>query len=495
MKTFNVTKIPAKVFWCVILALTIISRFLLLTNKPVHFDEGINGWFVMKMAETGFYKYDPTNYHGPLYFYLLKVFELLGGREIFTLRTLPVVFGVASIAIFARGYIKSLAVQRWVALLLLISPAFVFFSRSGIHESPFVFFQIVFALGVLRWMETPDGKALALALLGLFGMATLKETFAITLFCWGLAFVSAGWANFRSLSLIPSVWSRKLTYLLLFLLVLFVQLFTGFLHNLVGLVDFVKAFLPWLQTGVGETGHNKEFLYWIKVLWEAEPLALVGVALALLNLSSKNIQLRAVSVFAISQLLIYSLIPYKTVWCILSLVWGFYFVIAFQIARVESWKKWQNATLAGVAGLAALVGIKSLYDSNYRVPIAMDHPYVYVNTTYEAKAIYEAVLQKADSESPVQLGSKEQWPYPWIYSKMTRLHYDNCRDRVLESALVYYCDAEDAMKVQLQLTEPYMRIDVALRQSTGVSTVYLKYSEFAEIYSGPYVLVGENEEP
>lgn len=495
MKTFNVTKIPAKVFWCVILALTIVSRFLLLTNKPVHFDEGINGWFVMKMAETGFYKYDPTNYHGPLYFYLLKLFEMVGGREVFTLRALPVVFGIASIAILAFGYIKSQAAQRWLALLFLLSPAFVFFSRSGIHETPFVFFQIVFALGVLRWIEKPDGRSLALALVGVFGMATLKETFAITVFCWGLAFVAAGWENFKSLALIPKIWSRRLTYLLLFLIVLFVQLFTGFLHNLAGLVDFVKAFLPWLQTGVGETGHNKEFGYWLKVLWQAEPLALLGVALAVLNLGAKNRQLRAVSVFSLTQLLIYSLIPYKTVWCILSLVWGFYFVIAFQFAQVDSWKKWQNSALGIAAGIAALVGFWSLYESSYKIPISMDHPYVYVNTTYEAKEIYEAVLQKRDSDSPVQLGSKEQWPYPWVYSKMTRLHYDNCRDRVIDSALAYYCDAEDAMKVQLQLTEPYMRIDVALRQSTGPTTIFLKNSEFAEIYSGPFVLVGENEEP
>lgn len=493
MKTFNVTKIPAKVFWCVILVMAVVSRFLFLTNKPVHFDEGINGWFVMKMSETGFYRYDPTNYHGPLYFYLLKFFELIGGRDLVTLRTLPVVFGIASLLVLSCGFIRSVATQRWIAILLLVSPAFVFFSRSGIHEAPFVFFQIVFALGVLRWMESPDSKALALALAGVFGMATLKETFAITVFCWGLAFVAAGWKNFKSLALIPSVWSRRLTYFSLLLIILFVLLFTGFLKNLIGLVDFVKAFLPWLKTGVGETGHNKEFLYWLRVLWEAEPLAIVGVGLALLNIGSKNIQLRAVSVFALAQLLIYSLIPYKTVWCILSLVWGFYFVIAFQIAELTGWKKWQKTVLTVVVVVATLVGFKSLYDSSYRVPISMDHLYVYVNTSYEAKAIYDAVLQNMGSEISIQMGAKEQWPYPWLYSE-ARLHYDNCGTQVINSASVYYCDADEAMKVQLQLTEPYMRIDVALRQSAGMSTVFLRYSDFAKIYSGPYVLVGENEE-
>jgi predicted membrane-bound mannosyltransferase len=42
-------------------------RFFLLGIKPPHFDEGINGWFVDQVVHNGFYRYDPTNYHGPLH--------------------------------------------------------------------------------------------------------------------------------------------------------------------------------------------------------------------------------------------------------------------------------------------------------------------------------------------------------------------------------------------------------------------------------------------
>ncbi len=51
-----------------IIGLAALLRFFLLGIKPPHFDEGINGWFVDQMMKTGFYKYDPTNYHGPLHF-------------------------------------------------------------------------------------------------------------------------------------------------------------------------------------------------------------------------------------------------------------------------------------------------------------------------------------------------------------------------------------------------------------------------------------------
>src|SRR5215469_8105294 len=77
------------VFWGII-ALGAFLRFFLLSIKPPHFDEGINGWFVDQMMKTGFYRYDPTNYHGPLHFYVLFLAQALFGRHIWALR-LPVV--------------------------------------------------------------------------------------------------------------------------------------------------------------------------------------------------------------------------------------------------------------------------------------------------------------------------------------------------------------------------------------------------------------------
>ncbi len=46
------------------------------------------------MTKNGFYRYDPTNYHGPLHFYILFLSQTLFGRNLWALR-MPVV--VASI--------------------------------------------------------------------------------------------------------------------------------------------------------------------------------------------------------------------------------------------------------------------------------------------------------------------------------------------------------------------------------------------------------------
>ena len=73
-----------------ILGLAAALRILFLGIKPPHFDEGINGWFVDQMVKEGFYRYDPTNYHGPLHFYVLFLSQTLFGRNLYALR-LPVV--------------------------------------------------------------------------------------------------------------------------------------------------------------------------------------------------------------------------------------------------------------------------------------------------------------------------------------------------------------------------------------------------------------------
>ena len=70
--------------------------------KPPHFDEGINGWFVDQMKISGYYRYDPENYHGPLYFYVLFVFLSLLGRNLWALRLPAVISSIAAVWIALR---------------------------------------------------------------------------------------------------------------------------------------------------------------------------------------------------------------------------------------------------------------------------------------------------------------------------------------------------------------------------------------------------------
>lgn len=488
MKPLKVTHYHRAFFWTVLLIVVIWTRLYRLDLKPLHFDEAINGWFTMQMQETGYYKYDPNNYHGPLYFQLLYWFESLWGRSVETLRSLPAVFSVLAVMIFTLRPLDNKKVQNCIAVFLLLSPAFLFFGRSGIHEMPFAFFQILLALGILRWFESKDGKSLALVLIGLWGMFLLKETAAITVLCFGVALMSLGFKAVASWATeIKVVWSRKLSLLSFLLLITFIQLYSGFFKYPQGLVDFINAFLPWAKTGVHGNGHEKEFWYWIKVLWQAEPLVLGGVGFAIWGVFAKSPALRVMSVFSLMQLFVYSLIPYKTVWCILTLIWGFYFVLAFTLTEMN-WSRRAKAFLVSALVLGAGLNLQSAYDAVYKEPLDFNHSYFYVNSTLSLQGLQQTILAEVKNNkdllnAPVQLGMKEYWPWPWLLRSFSQLRYESCGREIVQDAAIYFCDLDDADFVESQLQEiqdSYWKLTIPMRQEKEVSVVYLKKSFFDE---------------
>ena len=115
--------------WAII-ALGAFLRLLLLGIKPPHFDEGINGWFVDQMVKNGFYRYDPTNYHGPLHFYILFLFQTLFGRNVWAIRLPVVLASIFSIHLTLKFEpFVGRKVSRLAALAMAVSPAFVFYGR------------------------------------------------------------------------------------------------------------------------------------------------------------------------------------------------------------------------------------------------------------------------------------------------------------------------------------------------------------------------------
>jgi hypothetical protein len=170
-------------FWA-ILGLAAALRFFMLGVKPPHFDEGINGWFVDQMVKNGFYRYDPTNYHGPLHFYVLFLFQSVFGRNVWALRVPAVLASIGSVwvalnydRIFGRG------VARIAALAMAVSPGFVFYGRYSIHEVWLVLFSMMFVLGLLGLWRSGTADYLWYTGIGIAGMILTKETYIIHLGC------------------------------------------------------------------------------------------------------------------------------------------------------------------------------------------------------------------------------------------------------------------------------------------------------------------------
>src|SRR5882762_5621841 len=173
-----------------IIALAAFLRFLLLGMKPPHFDEGINGWFVDQMVKTGFYKYDPTNYHGPLHFYVLLLSQTLFGRNLWALRLPVVLVSIGSVWLTLKFEpFVGKTVSRLAALAMAVSPGFVFYGRYSIHEVWLLFFTMLFFYGAFGLWKSGTANFLWWAGMGLTGMILSKETYILHVVCAAIAAV------------------------------------------------------------------------------------------------------------------------------------------------------------------------------------------------------------------------------------------------------------------------------------------------------------------
>ena len=130
-------------FWILLIGFAL--RVCHLDLKPVHFDEGINGHFVETIWHDGFYRYDPTNFHGPLYFYLLAAAERIFGFGIFGFRFVTAILQLALIYVVGlhRRFVGRSAI--WAALIVALEPGVRFLfalrdSRKPVHSFSSRFF-------------------------------------------------------------------------------------------------------------------------------------------------------------------------------------------------------------------------------------------------------------------------------------------------------------------------------------------------------------------
>src|SRR5579871_5074609 len=178
-----------------ILIAAALLRLLFLTEKPLHHDEGVNGLFLVNLFRTGFYHYDPSNYHGPSLYYLAviptainNVFHWGHGLSTFAIRLVTAVFGVGVVWLMLclRRFLGSPAALA-AAAFATVSPGFVFFSRYFIHEILFVFFSLGVIVAWLWYRDTGKPRYLMLASVSAAMLFATKETWIITAAVWLIA--------------------------------------------------------------------------------------------------------------------------------------------------------------------------------------------------------------------------------------------------------------------------------------------------------------------
>jgi uncharacterized protein (TIGR03663 family) len=482
-----------------ILLLAFCLRFIWLDLKPAHFDEGVNGWFVDQMTRQGFYHYDPTNFHGPFHFYVLFLAQTLFGRSIVVLR-MPIVLlstGCVGMMLAFRRFFDQRICQI-AAAAMAVSPAMVFYGRYAIHETWMLFFLLLTSWGAIGLWRHGRRQYLWTAALGATGLILTKETYVIHF----VAFLLAVPCLLLYEKLVPSgEWPYSgpkfsagdlvSVAIVCFGLILF--FYTGGFLDWSALPGLWETFNTWVRTGVEhKSGHEKAWYYWLQLIGQYEWPAAVGIVGGLWMLFPRVPRpLRYLAIYGLGAFIAYSIVPYKTPWCIISLIWPFYFVFGFVVLRaaqlIDTW------TIGVAAALVWLGSFGISWKLNFHDYTDETQPYVYVQTLNDINKLLDP-LRKLTALNPVNhylrghIILEEEYPFTWLLNDFPRVDYPSV-DELPETIDADFLLVDDSHvdKIEPLLRLEYYKTPLRVRGSSENSaTLYLCRQTFAGLVPDSY---------
>lgn len=438
-------------------------RLPALSLRPMHQDEAVHAVKFCELWQTGRYTYDPVEFHGPTLNYLTLVpMWLSGARDTgaateATLRIVPVLAGTALIPLLwlLRDGLGNTAVVI-AALLTCVSPAMMYYSRYYIQESLLVCFTLAAIACGWRFLRSERvGWAVACGVaIGL--MHATKETWVIALgvIVIGLAAVRVGRVGshvergFGRPTIGRDRPSPAFAWVLLAaaFVITSVAFYSGFFTNWRGLADSVAALTTYVTRAGGDGVHEHPWYYYLKLLalaklapgpwWsEAEILVLAAVGIVAAFRPSGAIEQsgafpRFVAAYTLALTVAYSVIPYKTPWCVLGFLHGMILLAGIGGAWLiqAATASWQRAAVCiGLAVATAQLGWQA-YRASFRFASDSRNPYVYAHTSPDAVRL-AALIERLSGIHPdgrrmlVRIIGPEYWPLPWYLRRLERVGY------------------------------------------------------------------------
>lgn len=445
-----------------ILALGAWFRFHDLGIKPLHHDEGVNSYFLLNLADYGEYKYDPTNYHGPMLYYFALVFLRLMGRTEAALRMWPALCGLLTAGLIwpLRRRLGRFGTPA-AALLIAVSPGLVYFSRDFIHEMAFGCFTLGMVVGAARYLESGSFVWMLLLAVSTGLLLTTKETAVITIPVFLLAALCAeGWRRVResmggaARETVPGEASGgagavrhmpTLDHLLsaaILIVFIYVILYSSILTNRAGVTDFFRSIWHWTAER-SSSDHVHPFYYYLGILARLELPLLIGAAVGGTIIIFRGSRFWLfVWAWTCGTFLAYSAIRYKTPWLAVSLLIPMALVSGHAVESIVNSLRGpalKAAALAVTVGWIALSGTICYrlnfrnYDNNHNPDgyftslgrrlglkpyIDEQYGYVYAQTDRDLLEMIRDLEAETGGmpegeAATIYIASPDYWPLPW----------------------------------------------------------------------------------
>jgi len=459
--------------------------------RPMHGDEANQAVKAGLLLETGVYRYDPHEHHGPtLYFLTLPSLWLAKAKTFaetteFDFRIVPVLFGIGLVllvALVADGIGRPAAVCA--AALTGLSPAMVFYSRYYVQEMLLVFFTFGVIASAWRYVRT-ERVAWLLAAGALAGlMAATKETWVVAAAALAAALVAAMvWrrlADRQAAPLRPLLGGWRMVDALLVAALVAAVLFSSFFTNARGPLDAVLTYGNYLNKAGGAGLHDNPWHFYLGLLacsrletgatsgpWWSEALilglALVGIAAAFAKrgIDTEHVPLaRFLALYTIILTILYALIPYKTPWCALGFLHGMILMAGVGAVALVRWapaRPVKGVACVVLAALAAQLGWQA-YRASYVFAADQRNPYVYAHTATGvldlAKCVEDAaaVSPKGHEMIVKVIMAENYWPLPWYLRHFNPDHvgwYHEVPDDPEADVIIVGTELEEEVDAQL----------------------------------------------
>ena len=342
--------------------------------------------------------------------------------------------------------------SAWAAIFLAVSPAMVFYSRYFIHEMLLVFFTLLTIVAGWRSAQTRKPFWVILAGVGLGLMYATKETFVFSVGALGAAAAATlAWNRWRAQRSalatgreatprvkVERAWNWKRIALVLAVAGVVSQvLFSSFFTNARGPLDSVLTYLPWIKRAGGDSPHiHPWYFYFERLLWFhprnspvwSEGLILLLAAIgAIAAFFSNRVILpkpglaRFLAFYTVLVTVIYTVIAYKTPWCLMNFWCGM--ILLAGVGAAVLLRLCQNRLARALFMVVLVLGTTHLAwqarQLSQTYAASRNNPYVYAQTCPDVRRLVERVeaitrVAPTGPDTVIKVMAPESyWPLPW----------------------------------------------------------------------------------
>jgi uncharacterized protein (TIGR03663 family) len=445
-------------FWLAVSAVLILAialRTSRLDIRPMHGDEAVHAYRFGQLLEANHYRYDPTEFHGPTLNYFTLISALLSGRHTYaslteiTLRIVPVFFGLVLVLmplLLLDGLGRPVAVVA--CALTAISPAFVFYSRYYIPEMLLVCFTFAMIACGYRYARSREWIwALRTGVFAALCFAT-KETSVIAFAAVIVALAVVLLIRKDDRPALNLVRPGHLLLAIVGAVVVWGLFFSSFFKNPAGLIDSFRTCAIYFERAGHNQFHIHPWYYYFKLLLYSKAdsgppwtegfvvvMALVGLLVIISRRGVSGLDsnlLKFIAFYTVIMTVVYSAIPYKTPWCLLSFYQGMILLASVAVVAILNLlgRLLSRVIMAAFFATFATDLVLQAFVANFISFAAPGNPYVYAHPTKDVLAIARRVEEVSraypegrDMPVLVVCPDGDYWPLPWYLRSFKNVGY------------------------------------------------------------------------